>query len=112
MAFVFRFFLDFRLYPPQPYSVPTRRSSDLDQRENRLRIGAMARGRALDCFTYHLLSAARTQAAGWCFVRWSVSQRSEEHTSELQSPMYLVCRLLLDTKNYFVRFQTLTIENR
>src|SRR5437879_5027679 len=23
--------------------------------------------------------------------------RSEEHTSELQSPMYLVCRLLLDT---------------
>src|SRR5437762_2215593 len=25
------------------------------------------------------------------------SGRSEEHTSELQSPMYLVCRLLLDT---------------
>src|SRR5437762_4861949 len=25
--------------------------------------------------------------------------RSEEHTSELQSPMYLVCRLLLDKKN-------------
>src|SRR5437762_4629019 len=34
-------------------------------------------------------------------------QRSEEHTSELQSPMYLVCRLLLEKKknkhsaNYF-----------
>src|SRR5437762_7431498 len=27
--------------------------------------------------------------------RW---ERSEEHTSELQSPMYLVCRLLLDKK--------------
>src|SRR5437764_5595708 len=27
--------------------------------------------------------------------RWS---RSEEHTSELQSPMYLVCRLLLEKK--------------
>src|SRR5437879_10877336 len=26
---------------------------------------------------------------------WNVNQRSEEHTSELQSPMYLVCRLLL-----------------
>src|SRR5437762_1987019 len=26
-------------------------------------------------------------------------KRSEEHTSELQSPMYLVCRLLLETKN-------------
>ena len=29
------------------------------------------------------------------------SQRgSEEHTSELQSPMYLVCRLLLEKKKY------------
>src|SRR5437879_10326180 len=25
-----------------------------------------------------------------------ISARSEEHTSELQSPMYLVCRLLLE----------------
>src|SRR5437762_4681607 len=28
-----------------------------------------------------------------------LAQRSEEHTSELQSPMYLVCRLLLEKKN-------------
>src|SRR5215217_9400217 len=28
----------------------------------------------------------------------SVSRRSEEHTSELQSRQYLVCRLLLDKK--------------
>ena len=28
-------------------------------------------------------------------------ERSEEHTSELQSPMYLVCRLLLEKKKYF-----------
>src|SRR5437762_6409063 len=27
-----------------------------------------------------------------------VVKRSEEHTSELQSPMYLVCRLLLEKK--------------
>src|SRR5437879_8779130 len=27
--------------------------------------------------------------------------RSEEHTSELQSPMYLVCRLLLDKQNTY-----------
>src|SRR5258708_5706672 len=27
--------------------------------------------------------------------------RSEEHTSELQSPDHLVCRLLLEKKNYF-----------
>src|SRR5437762_9017915 len=29
----------------------------------------------------------------------SEAERSEEHTSELQSPMYLVCRLLLEKKN-------------
>src|SRR5437879_7405464 len=29
---------------------------------------------------------------------WVGNFRSEEHTSELQSPMYLVCRLLLEKK--------------
>src|SRR5687767_6990710 len=29
-----------------------------------------------------------------------ITERSEEHTSELQSLAYLVCRLLLETKNY------------
>src|SRR5499425_3428749 len=36
-----------------------------------------------------------------------ISARSEEHTSELQSPMYLVCRLLLEKKkknnNIYIR---------
>src|SRR3712207_7195686 len=31
--------------------------------------------------------------------RHVVGQRSEEHTSELQSRQYLVCRLLLEKKN-------------
>src|SRR3712207_7938779 len=31
----------------------------------------------------------------------SLSSRSEEHTSELQSRQYLVCRLLLEKKQYF-----------
>src|SRR5437764_10982217 len=31
--------------------------------------------------------------------RSAARRRSEEHTSELQSPMYLVCRLLLEKKN-------------
>src|SRR3712207_8595290 len=40
-------------------------------------------------------AADRPQAAGWSAVqRW----RSEEHTSELQSRQYLVCRLLLEKK--------------
>src|SRR5437879_8739400 len=29
-------------------------------------------------------------------VQGALPRRSEEHTSELQSPMYLVCRLLLE----------------
>src|SRR5437763_14708182 len=34
--------------------------------------------------------------------------RSEEHTSELQSPMYLVCRLLLEKKKKHERKNTTT----
>src|SRR5437879_9859192 len=36
-----------------------------------------------------------------------VVARSEEHTSELQSPMYLVCRLLLEKKKNITR-ETIT----
>src|ERR1017187_10973680 len=32
------------------------------------------------------------------FDEVEIINRSEEHTSELQSPMYLVCRLLLEKK--------------
>src|SRR5436189_2532004 len=34
----------------------------------------------------------------WLQYGQARSRRSEEHTSELQSPMYLVCRLLLEKK--------------
>src|SRR5256885_6356153 len=34
------------------------------------------------------------------FVRNSTAPRSEEHTSELQSPCNLVCRLLLEKKKH------------
>src|SRR3712207_7092564 len=34
-----------------------------------------------------------------CAIIYGVSGRSEEHTSELQSRQYLVCRLLLEKKN-------------
>src|SRR5690348_17822924 len=33
-----------------------------------------------------------------CLRRGSPLRRSEEHTSELQSPVHLVCRLLLEKK--------------
>src|SRR5438552_12136411 len=35
---------------------------------------------------------------GFGLSEWAKSDRSEEHTSELQSPDHLVCRLLLEKK--------------
>src|SRR5437879_8283558 len=43
----------------------------------------------------HSVFRAHTWQLNYFF---SSSLRSEEHTSELQSPMYLVCRLLLEKK--------------
>src|SRR2546429_5960257 len=47
-----------------------------------------------------------TEPVGWSskigfqvFPKSVVFQRSEEHTSELQSRLHLVCRLLLEKKN-------------
>src|SRR5256885_11443528 len=50
--------------------------------------------------------AARLEAKGWVLReilprrqrRLTLTARSEEHTSELQSPCNLVCRLLLEKK--------------
>src|SRR5438876_9205584 len=41
----------------------------------------------------------RLEADGVIQKRVAVIDRSEEHTSELQSPVHLVCRLLLEKKN-------------
>src|SRR3712207_7366328 len=41
---------------------------------------------------------ATIAALSQCLVDWMDSLRSEEHTSELQSRQYLVCRLLLEKK--------------
>src|SRR5258708_24700008 len=40
--------------------------------------------------------ACRTSVSSWAYD--TPLQRSEEHTSELQSPDHLVCRLLLEKK--------------
>src|SRR5437762_7903641 len=45
--------------------------------------------------------SARSPGDGRNRSRFRCADRSEEHTSELQSPMYLVCRLLLEKKNNF-----------
>src|SRR2546422_1410606 len=38
------------------------------------------------------------RSPGWCPIRPRSRHRSEEHTSELQSRLHLVCRLLLEKK--------------
>src|SRR5436189_2630589 len=42
----------------------------------------------------------------------SCVDRSEEHTSELQSPMYLVCRLLLEKKKRMKAVRKCASDNR
>src|SRR3712207_8657166 len=39
-----------------------------------------------------------------CHAEMSQTARSEEHTSELQSRQYLVCRLLLEKKNTYTTY--------
>src|SRR3712207_8172266 len=43
-------------------------------------------------------AARRASGLGHARLQLRASRRSEEHTSELQSRQYLVCRLLLETK--------------
>src|SRR5437879_11173658 len=50
-----------------------------------------------DAFVAKTLLEFNSGSSPWDLVMFG--PRSEEHTSELQSPMYLVCRLLLEKKN-------------
>src|SRR5437762_10477806 len=49
------------------------------------------------------MGAFHRQSNGNDLDKVFASFRSEEHTSELQSPMYLVCRLLLEKKKKIIR---------
>src|SRR5256885_16902363 len=62
-----------------------------------LPISCSACGRALFSCS-RLCNKGRVRwRSGWCDI-CSILSRSEEHTSELQSPCNLVCRLLLEKK--------------
>src|SRR5437879_11019381 len=95
-----------------PLSFPTRRSSDLnlgsqmiqsmaDSDYAVIKAAVMAEvkthfrpefvNRIDEVVVFHALGEEQIRAIARI-------QRSEEHTSELQSPMYLVCRLLLEKK--------------
>src|SRR3712207_9304952 len=63
------------------------------------RTAARSRTRpSLRCSWRHGRQSVRDRAAAWR-GRSCSRRRSEEHTSELQSRQYLVCRLLLEKKN-------------
>src|SRR5258708_19004104 len=76
----FFFFNDTATTEIYTHSFPTRRSSDL-------LVSTKGRRKPRSCSSSVLLSGK--------------TERSEEHTSELQSPDHLVCRLLLEKKNIF-----------
>src|SRR5207244_6700898 len=88
---------------PETPSFPTRRSSDLDRLtlDGGLEDRADVRGgRRLRQPPLVLLRLQR-QPEGLAAFDGVARQggRSEEHTSELQSPDHLVCRLLLEKRN-------------
>src|SRR5207244_11838689 len=97
-------------YPPSLdlHSFPTRRSSDLtiDNVQHIFRTDIGEHRYALEV---RLASLPTGQPSEDVAVAWftsftsvpepgSLTLRSEEHTSELQSPDHLVCRLLLEKK--------------
>src|SRR5687768_17741302 len=73
------------------HSFPTRRSSDLSPKSTR----PCSSNQSTPDFTWTCIDcgARKTRPSA------STRQRSEEHTSELQSRLHLVCRLLLEKKN-------------
>src|SRR3712207_8107452 len=58
-----------------------------------------------------LCSPSATRRASPCGITRGFPRRSEEHTSELQSRQYLVCRLLLEKKKKLLN-QTATLIHR
>src|SRR2546423_11004281 len=54
----------------------------------------------IDCDVIQADGGTRTAAVTGGYVALGIALRSEEHTSELQSLAYLVCRLLLEKKKH------------
>src|SRR5207244_11355299 len=95
---------------PQPHSFPTRRSSDLRgallAELDRPAISELAAANlpsSAKAFRAVTDAYAKRQAKAIITKKEQDAKRkqmrSEEHTSELQSPDHLVCRLLLEKKN-------------
>src|SRR5205807_8790798 len=98
--------------PPVLHSFPTRRSSDLKTSAIPDPVRSFARNRvSLAFFRPHPALRGRSLpvpgSVGWGRKKckgdsFSRETRSEEHTSELQSPCNIVCRLLLEKKKIII----------
>src|SRR3712207_8737937 len=99
--FIF-FFLMIRR-PPRSTLFPTRRSSDLSYEEISKYLNENDKFSVSDC---SCRTARESMGEGCGHLKedmciqlgHAAEYRSEEHTSELQSRQYLVCRLLLEKK--------------
>src|SRR5437763_10801990 len=79
------------------YSVMNRSIS----RETKSRVGDVLFGSGLVPENFCISMPSTSSGSRSIFNRPLLKMlRSEEHTSELQSPMYLVCRLLLEKKKH------------
>src|SRR5438445_12595899 len=103
MTFVFtlinHFFFDLCCDHLHLHSFPTRRSSDLSEfTVNRL-LSSWQEYKIIQRQRKRVCVLSLAGLMGLADTKHHVIQRSEEHTSELQSRQYLVCRLLLEKKN-------------
>src|SRR5205823_13093773 len=103
------FFLDKYTDHPGLPSFPTRRSSDLgaSMLEGLVLVSAIRDRMAHGLSKRAAIEQARLARLRPVLMTGMVAAlgflRSEEHTSELQSLAYLVCRLLLEKKNFLFK---------
>src|SRR2546425_3922061 len=79
--------------PPRSTLFPTRRSSDLLFLQTEAINGHIPANLPIGKTDNHIIGVV-------IYLQKRDPRRSEEHTSELQSLAYLVCRLLLEKKKY------------
>src|SRR3712207_7293406 len=81
-----------------PYTTLFRSNYIRDVVVPEVRAGREAAGKPLDGFD--VVAAVPSARVDDPAEAWASMRRSEEHTSELQSRQYLVCRLLLEKKKH------------
>src|SRR3712207_7508077 len=85
--------------PPRSTLFPTRRSSDLLSSASPMLVESfLIAGQRACSGTKKGCSSGSLQATSTGVPAATSASRSEEHTSELQSRQYHVCRLLIDKK--------------